>query len=386
MGAVGHQYFGEIRNRRRRHRQNPSRRRIRQTHGEWRRLVCRFYRSPQAERFSRNKAGTLLIVDYPEENRGEVAGLLETVANPAECSKLRILFLTRYPLDSWLLLIDEANPGGIFDMKPVRPGAMPEDDAYKIFTSTQENASEYLVTVPRPFSQALFEIWFDSAPSHQRALFNMAAAVHSALYPESNTLEFEGREVMLAIVRRERVRLRGIAKELGFPHEDGLAAALITDVFAEHDNQAPEWLWAGIEDDIKGGIGRLGRLIYDAEEVLDLPGAGHPRVSGWLETSVEGNPGRCAILDGPLRDFNLPINLVETALTVRKTMVTQAANDEERVDHLNSLSIDLGCIGRWKAALDASQEAVNIYRGLADYRLKPCVPSWQIPSTTFQIG
>ena len=110
----------------------------------------------------------------------------------------------------------------------------------------------------------------------------------------------------------------------------------------------------------------MGRLIYDAEEVLDLPGAGHPHISGWLETSVQGNFDRGAILDGPLSDSNLPIYLVETALTVHMLMVEVAANDEERAAYLNNISVDPGRLGRREAALEYIQEAIEIRRDLAE--------------------
>ena len=77
--------------------------------------------------------------------------------------------------------------------------------------------------------------------------------------------------------------------EVTAPAPDILAAALIVDVFRHDPNNAPEWLWAAIENTVPGGLERLGRLSHDAAVVLGLL---EPRMSDWLVSAVHGRPTR----------------------------------------------------------------------------------------------
>jgi tetratricopeptide (TPR) repeat protein len=370
--------------------------------------------------FYLNKEGSLLVIDYPEENREGVTELLRDIRVLEQKAKLRILFLTRQPIENWQPLITDCNALTLMDTIPLDLGGITSPAAYELFNSAQENAAEIHNTAPTPVSKEDLLDWILREPENHRALFIVAAAVQSSLHPEEDVFGYKGREVVDALVGREIANLRRIAEsrkiknkdvftqtlamaaiadvvpidlvgelaareelELGFPADsyigdeleaagllvdgavrapkpDILAAAFTVKVLARNPKAAPEIIWAALSQDVDGGLERLGRLSFDAEITLQM--LGH-RLGQWLADALEDNVERCAFLQ-PLASTAPPIGLLSAAIAICKTLLTVAAN-EERAGVLNNLSSHLLAVGDTAGALEAGKESIEIYRKLS---------------------
>ena len=368
------------------------------------------------------KSGTLLIVDYPEELPGGLESLFTGLARVEEsgASRLRVLFLSRREPDVWRQLALDTNADAMIDWAAVPLGPLVGEAAWSVFHSALERAAEAEDTVPPPVSMEVLDAWLEHAPENDRALFIVAAALYCALHPDSPLVDYKGRDVVTALVEREIVRLRGTAKGAGLgshalsqllafaairdgldseaanalaakdelhlqlpewpslvdhlrptswladdevpaPAPDILAAALIVEVFRSDPNNAPEWLWAAIDDDVPGGLERLGRLSYDAEVVLGLHAH---RISHWLVLACEGRPVRCRDAEPVLTDVTLPLGLRPLGVVVWHTLADVAENDEEKARILVNLSNARASVGDAVGALEAIREAVEIRRRL----------------------
>lgn len=370
-------------------------------------------RKPHA--FQMMEAGTLLIIDYPEESLAAISEFLRDLASLNDCSRLRILFLTRFPLEFWRPLIDDNKVSGLVDNQQLILGNIPEEETYKIFSSTQECCAEALGTVPRPFPEELFLNWVRSAPHNQRVLFIVAAAVHSALFPESETLQYESQKVVRELVHRERSRLRGIAKEHNFhqhdvlnrilaiaavtgglepiiikslaeedielglppaqsvideisqtglmndgvieaPTPDILAASFVLEVFIDREDRAPVWLWSGIRNDITNGLARIGRLMYDANIVLGYDNA----IGKWLGECLDGNPSHCLEARPYFLQGHLPFSMREVDMLLWQTLADHASNEFDRAAFLNNLAFTQLELGKNDKALNNLEESLKI--------------------------
>ncbi|TKJ32500.1 MAG: hypothetical protein CEE38_23055 [Planctomycetes bacterium B3_Pla] len=379
--------------------------------------------------FYLNKEGTLLVIDYPEENREGVAELLRDLRAMEQNAKLRILFLTRQPIESWQPLITDCNALTLLDIVPLDLGGIAGPAAYDLFNSAQEKAAEIYDIAPTPVSKEDLLDWVLREPENHRALFIVAAAVQSALHPEEDVFGYKGREVIDALVEREIANLRRIAEsrkirnkdvfartlavaaiadkvpidligelaareelELGFPADshigdeletaglvvdgavqapkpDILAAAFTVKVLASKSKAAPEIIWSALSNDVSGSLERLGRLSFDAEITLQML---EHRLGQWLADALEDNVERCEALKA-LSWAAPPIGLLSTAVVICKTLLTVAA-EEERAAILNNLSAHLGALGDTTGALEAGKEAVEICRKLSDATPQRCLP------------
>jgi hypothetical protein len=377
-------------------------------------------RKPAA--FALNKNGSLLIIDYPEENRKAVAELIADFATLGTEVRLRVLFLTRQPVDAWYQMVGDANAITLLDPAALGLGRIDDDAAYDLFNSAQERAAEAHGTCPTPIRKADLAEWLKGSPENERALFIAAAAVHSAICPQDNVFGYKGSEVIDALIKRELSRLRRIAKglkiadpdalarvlaiaavtdqisperlahfaqqaelQLGFgdgddvagalanagllsegivkaPKPDIVAAALAVKVLSKKPDAGPELLFAALNENIEIGLDCLARLSYDAEVILGLH---QDRLSHWLANAVAGSRTRCNLLEPHLCEAQLPLGLVDTAIVVGRTLLDTAADDDERARLLNNLSTDLTASGDSTAALEASRESVDIRRRLA---------------------
>jgi len=382
-------------------------------------------RNPHA--FPMKEAGTLLIIDYPEEHVECVKELLKDLTNVSPDVRLRVLFLTRQTPDNWAEVISAANARNIVDMHSVTLGRLDVQSAMTIYNTTVREAGTELQQYstsglgPAPMPEEAMTAWLKLAPENDRALFIMAAAVHSAENPDREIVDFSGREVVKSLVEREVGRyqrmadgrkvkdqfalarllaMAAIADELsvvdikkisesklpvGFqpdadirgqlmtagllidgkvraPTPDIVAAAFMVDVLGRRPEQAPGIVWAALKGDIDGGLERFGRLCYDAEIVL---GINEPRLSDWLAEAVEGNFDRCSTLDDFFSKGNLALGWLKTAIAVWRTLLHHITEDAERARILNNLSVVLSDSGDTVGALATIQEAVEIDRRLA---------------------
>jgi len=343
-----------------------------------------------------------------------------------------VLFLTRQTPDNWAEVISTAHAQNVVDQRYITLRSLDVQSAMTIFNTTVTEAGSKLQGLSgQELGRALIhekpmEEWLKQrkSPENERALFIMAAAVHSAENPDKEVVSFSGREVVKALVEREVMRYQGIAEDrihvfknkyalagllamaaiadelsvadikkisesempVGFqpdadiegqlmtaglliegkvraPKPDIVAAAFTVDVLGRRPEHAPEIVWAALKGDIDAGLERIGRLCYDAEVVLGIL---KPRLSDWLAEAVEGNIERCSILEGYLWEADLPLGWLKTAIAVYRTLLDHVDDDEERARLLSNLSADLAAAGDAAGGLATIQEAVEIYRRLAE--------------------
>lgn len=176
--------------------------------------------------FRLKEAGTLLVVDYPEECPSEVGELLRDLAGLGQASRFRVMFLTRRSIDHWESIIHDSKAAVIVDPNTIALSSVRGTDTYQLFSSAQERTAEKWDTVPLPVSKIALTHWLELAPENNRPLFILAAAVHSALHPDEEIVKYTGREVIEALVERELARLRSTAEKAGFQDHYALARLL----------------------------------------------------------------------------------------------------------------------------------------------------------------
>ncbi|MCH7887887.1 MAG: tetratricopeptide repeat protein [Proteobacteria bacterium] len=368
-----------------------------------------------------HETGTLLVVDYPEENREGVTDLLRNLSNlPVSHPLFRVLFLSRFDVNEWGELIRDSGADAIKDEVPLHLSTAPIENAYAILLTAQKRAADALESEPYPLTEAAFDAWQQLSPEHARPLYIVAAAVHDAVYPGA-TFKYTGAKILEELVERELSRLRRIEQQvviqrhalarlvaiaaisdgldhddlrslaakkpldLGLPDSDSIvdvigqcevmtagrlprpepdliAAAFLVRVLAERPELAPERLWAALEGDVGGGLERAGRLSYDAEVVLGLH---EHRLSDWLASAFAGNPARCLRAAPIVAEVKLPVGLAPLDVAVWQSLAESTGDDAEKASRLNNLSVALNSIGDAAGALDAIRKAVEKYRRLA---------------------
>ncbi len=374
--------------------------------------------------FPMEREGTLLVIDYPEENIDGVKELLRELTWAQSASPLRVLLLTRQTHEKWDEIIDLCNAVNLVDTDdPIEIHGIDDPaSAHRIYHTALERASEEYDTTPSPVSETALSDWLRLAPENHRALFLVAAAVYSAVHPNDEVVRYTGSDVIKELVRREVGRLQRIAEgqnltdnlalarllamaaiadeitpkdidtiaaesglSFGFksdddvkrqltlagilsdgklqaPKPDIVAAAFTVDVLGRDDDIAPELVWHALAGDIEGGLERIGRLCYDAEVTLGIK---KPCISGWMAEAVKDNVDRCEFLKDPFWDTTLPIGWLPTAINIWRTLLNKEKDDEGRAHLLNNLSTGLDDIGDTAGALEAIKEAVDLYRKLA---------------------
>ncbi len=378
-------------------------------------------RRPQA--FPMEKEGTLLVVDYPEEHREAVGELLKDLAGLGGIGRFRLLFLTRRKISDWEEFIHDNRAVDLVDMSPVDLGRLDDEAGYKLYSSALEQSSEKLKTVPLPLSQDALSHWLRQAPENDRAIFIVAAAVHSAMHPEEEVVKYSGPEVIKTLVARERDRVRGIARGSGAedpdvfsrvlamaaiadkisvesirefaekkilnlefpkgtdierelkaagllsegvaqaPKPDIVGALFAVEILSLKPEHAPDMVWAALSLDIEGGLERLGRLCHDSEIVLAIH---EHRIRTWLAEAVEERPSRCARLEEFFAVDKMPLGWNDAAIAVWRTLLDGSVEDEKKAWLLNNLSVHLSYAGDNAGAIKTIREAVEIRRRLSD--------------------
>ena len=321
-----------------------------------------FAHQSQAGAWFTKPGGTLIILDYPEENRASVERIVEDLATFDVADRIRILFLSRRGLDYWKDTIVRAT---FFDREPIVLDSLEDDAAYEVYLSAQNRVPLARPRDPCRVTKDEFIDWLGRAPAHQRPLFIAAAAIHSVAHPETSVVNLAGNEVMMALVQRELGRLKRESTSNGLndqtlgrltaiaavagpldaaslrnfadadldlglppanrivdeinrtgrlfdglvlpPEPDILAAGLVVETFRANTAMAPEWLWAAFSaGGIERAAGRFARLAHDAETVLDILDW---RLGNVLKEAVEGSIERCQSLRSAVMDPNLPQGL-----------------------------------------------------------------------------
>jgi hypothetical protein len=369
------------------------------------------------------EAGTLLVVDYPEESPHETGEFLRDLAELGQDARFRVLFLTRRTISHWESTIHDSRAAVLVDPAAIDLSPVSPPDAYDLFCSAQDRTAELWNTVPLPLSKEAFTHWLGLKEEHKQPLFVLAAAIQSALHPKEEAVRYTGQEIVKSLAKREFARLRATAERAGFqdqcalakllvaaaiighiprsgmnslvqdgilgpdvsqgsalnvklhragvmsesgvdaPKPDIVAAAFSSAVLANDPGNAPDFLWLVLQNDIPGGLQRLARLTYDAEVVLAIR---EHKISKWLAEAVNNHPDRCAALQAFLEQTPLPVGLIEAAVAVWRTLLTVEPTNEKRARLLNNLSNGLSESGDRPGALQAIQEAVEIRRRLAE--------------------
>ncbi len=373
--------------------------------------------------FQAGKKGTLVIIDYPEENREKALQLLENAAAHTDKGRLRILFLTRQSLAEWWDSIDSRKTAYFVDGSNVDLESVDNESAYLIYCSALNNIRERIHINPVDIEKEAFIGWLEQSDELKRPLFIIALALYNSIHPEDkNSLTYTITEIMNSIIDREILHLHNIEKELwgkeydflpcliamaavadGLsiesvenmrnipapalsrllpetddfakdlqntdivmngsipkPAPDILAAAFTVKVFSEVGILDKELFWHAFSQNLPGTIERLTRLCHDAEEVLKLD----YHLDAVLFSSVNGDTERIQVVQECF-DLPIPLRYREGLLTVTTLLLEKATDDEERAFLLNNISCFLDAVGDTEGALKASEESVELYRRLS---------------------
>lgn len=383
-------------------------------------------KNPRA--FQMKKKGTLLVIDYPEEHTDKVKNLLHDLTTVGLAAKIRVLFLTRQTPERWEEVISLANARNIVDKNFMSLSRFEASSAKTIFDSTAKLAGEKLGNVgadglgPAPIPEEAMEAWLQLAPVNQRALFVMAAAVHSAENPDDELVSYDSQQVVLALVDREVERYMRVAEKNGFqdtfvyarlaaiaaiagdlsldsikgminnptlglglenatylgqeleraglliegrlvpPKPDILAAAFVVVVLGRTPKQAPEVVWTAISLDLLPNCERLCRIMFDAEVVLGL---GNLSLGYVLSKAIEHRIDRSLQMSTISSSMLFRYGWHEVEISAYTVLLGSTKVGVERAALLNNLSLALDRGGRNQDALCASNESVEIYRTLA---------------------
>jgi hypothetical protein len=367
------------------------------------------------------QGGIFLIIDYPEEQRDLTRALLADLAALEEPpAPIRMLLLSRRDPDWWAADIDAAHAADVCDAQPTAVRPLEDIDVRRLLRAAAQRLAGHLGQAAPDWPDAAIDPWLAREPRlHALPLFVVAAAVYGVLEPDA-ALGVSGREVVDALVRRERQRLTSISEALGFeapaaarllglaavagglnadaarrladpalelglaepgravdrvrrlpwwegdrlpaPSPDVVAAALLLQVLAERADRAPEWLWAVLQDSGADLGDRLARLGYDQATLYDPR---EQRLANWLAGMIAGDPGRARQLEFITAD-RAPMPVLPLAIAVLETLLASGTADElTRVRWLNNLSNHLREAGDGVGALAAIGGAVDITRRLA---------------------
>jgi DNA-binding transcriptional regulator GbsR (MarR family) len=372
-----------------------------------------FIRPDQSSKFHLGEKGTLVIIDYPEEYPVQVPALFRNLADySSKKHRLRVLFLTRQLISSWVNTISENKAIGILEKTPVIFSHLNGEEAHRIYVTALGEASERLQTPPpKGVSVDALAGWLEKYPDHNRPLFILAAAIHNALHPEENFLRYTSADVVLALADREIDRLNSIARtnhigkagelikivtlatlgdglrydqipgiENGDELEDKLlnagiltngmipplkpdipAAAFVVRALS-NDSNAPDVLWECLSDDIDNGLKRLARLNHDAEVECGIRDF---RLRHCLENAISGNLERSERLFNALTT-EPPLGLLNACIKAGEALLKYIEEPKETARIWNNISIVYSRIGDRDSAIKAVQEAVEIYRKLAE--------------------
>ena len=372
-----------------------------------------------------SEVGLLLIIDYPEENRNAVRRLLDDLGrlHPGNGQRIRALLLSRRGEGVWADDVAQSDASSLFSRTkvPSLREIQSVADAFDLFTAAVRRLAKLRGVEAASVELSAFETWFTRNDLHRLPLFLTAAAVQTVNAPETPILSLSGREVIEALVMRERRRAAKEGTDAGLSENalprlyalaairDGLdastlrrladpalylglgrvedltdrlartgrlekgtlpklqpdivAAAFLVQELARSSQDAPDWLWAAMKDQEAESIDRAARIAHDAEVVL---GIHDHRLTAWLTTMLDGRPDRCASLDGWASDRDRGFAMPAVAGVVAMTLASVAGNDTEKARCLMNGSTCLWMAGNREGTLFAIQEAVNHYRKLAD--------------------
>jgi len=363
--------------------------------------------------------GTLIIVDYPEEHREAVKTLLGDLAQAGLSQRVRVLFLTRCSMEEWRSVIDEERANSLVDWNPVRLNELTPEEGHAVYHGALEFAAENEGTEPSPLPVDVVGEWMHMVPQNALPLFLVATAVFSAQNPEEEIITYSGPKVIAALNKREATRLHKASKEAGLS-EDALALALtyatlckgvplkefrdkpklckllglkkgkpwadllaksghlvngtlrhlepdivgadfVHATLARNKDKAPELVWRTAARNPEAAIGTLGRLIYDAQDIL---GRAELHVHHWLLKALEKEPTRCIDLESWFNK-DLPIALARCGVFICQQLSSVTSEEGKKARYLGRIGSQQRTIGRHREALVPLQGAVVAQQSLA---------------------
>ncbi|MBX9638141.1 MAG: TIR domain-containing protein [Nitrosomonas sp.] len=324
-------------------------------------------------------AGTLIVIDYPEQRPDKVRALLEALARQPLTCKLRVLLLGRNGdfLQQLTQTVQTIIAPG-FELTGLADGADTNADAWQLFQEAWQSLHQRqrCTVPPLPLTPAAFHQWQQRHATHRRPLFVLALAVHGMQQPGAH--ELNAPEILRALVQQYEIKrlvkeakqlqldphclvmLRALAAIAGkLPGEtlrqliqasealpldihlpvlnwlkqtslwlDGGIPALQPDLLAADllhhalieiaDDQAGAWQYcalAAAPDQLEASS-ILGRLIHDAQFILQRSWPLQALI-GWVVQDDE----RSALIDTALRRNNLERSLLPLAIATGQKVV-----------------------------------------------------------------
>jgi len=367
--------------------------------------------------YALGEKGTLLIIDYPEENRENVRSFLKELGKAEDVGiPLRVLLLSRNNDDFWQNDLDESDASVFFagQRQLYLRGLSGSSDPYKIFSEAWQTAGRIFNSASVLPGEEEFLIWLKKSPLHSLPLFTIACAIQHHHAPD--TLTLNGSKIIDGLVRRELRRLRNESRsaglgEKGLPRLLALAALLqglstadlksiaknrdleivrcdehdIIDVLAEsgrlkagslpplepdivsagllyqvlkeREDMAPEWLWFALHRDPAKALKAFGRLGYDSKYVLGHSGKSLPSL---LASALRGQRERCEFAERAFVEAENSICFAEAKAAICTVLAESSASGIARAHYLDQLSLHLKSQGKYQAAFDASTKSVEI--------------------------
>jgi tetratricopeptide (TPR) repeat protein len=145
-----------------------------------------------------------------------------------------------------------------------------------------------------------------------------------------------------------------------------LEASLFPPTFPHGRKALPEWLFICLRELGLGEIGqRLSRVLYDCAMLHPAEPADALPLAGALDRMLERAPERALVLKALAYQMATPW-VAPLATRIVQVLLGRTPRPESRAELLSNLSVYLSMLGRREEALAASQEAVDIYRRLAE--------------------
>ena len=159
--------------------------------------------------------GTLLIIDYPEEQETKkLEGLLKTlkqaVIGSEDNTKLRVLLLSR---NQALLEINIINTHCYSTLKPLTLKPLDEVNPFDLHQSAIEELKIRFQLDAQPCDKELFDQWLKKDPVHGLPLMVLAYSINCAKDPDS--ISMIGGELIQQILNREDELIRKKCQTIG---------------------------------------------------------------------------------------------------------------------------------------------------------------------------
>src|SRR5579871_127797 len=161
--------------------------------------------------------GLFLLVDYPEGYRSQVRDLLQRLSHLEHPPiPIRVLLLSRLGIKGWDTTISSANATSICDNMHFQVKALSSAGTVELFQEATKSFAMRCQRVPPNVDADAIADWLQQDPElHGLPLFINAAALQCTL-TGTNELNLSGRQIVEALVQRERNRLDSLSIQAGW--------------------------------------------------------------------------------------------------------------------------------------------------------------------------